>query len=83
MKAAVAEALAAHGVPQPTPIPADLGVSDDISFLFAVRYGIERELRRLARERQLGIGVRRVGITQLSKALVLAGVIEPPLDHAI
>jgi hypothetical protein len=83
VKAAVAEALAAHGVRQPVPVPADLAVADDISFLFAARYGIERELRRLARERQLEVGVRHVGGMQLSRTLVQAGVIDPPLDHAI
>lgn len=62
---------------------ADLEVADDISFLFATRYGIERELRRLARERQLEVGGRRVGGMQLSRALVQAGVIDPPLDNAI
>lgn len=81
VKAAVAEALAVRGVLQSPPIPTDLSVTDDISFLFTVRYGIERELRRLTRERQLE--VRRVGIAQLSRALVQAGVIEPPFDHAI
>ncbi len=81
--AAVAEALAAHGVRQPVPVPADLAVPDDISFLFATRYGIQRELRRLARARQLDADARRVGGMLLSRALVQAGVIEPPLDHAI
>ncbi len=81
--AAVAEALAAHGVRQPVPVPADLAVPDDISFLFAARYGIERELRRLARERQLEVGARHVGGVLLSRALAQVGVIDPPLDHAI
>jgi hypothetical protein len=81
--AAVAEALAAHGVRQPEPVLDDLAVPDDISILFATRYGIERELRRLARDRQLDVGLRGVGVVQLSRTLVQAGVIDLPLDHAI
>ena len=83
IKSAVAEALAAHGVRQPPPIPTDLQVSDDVAFLFGVRYAIERELRRLARERQLEVPPRRMGGIQLSRLLTQAEVIEPALDHAM
>ena len=83
VKMAVGEALSAHGVRLPSPTPADLAVSDDVAFLFATRHGLERELRRLARERQLDVSIRRVGGLQLSRALAQAGVIEPALDHVI
>lgn len=81
--ASVAEALAARGVRQPVNVPADLAVPDDIASLFATRYGIERELRRLARERQIDVGGRHAGGMLLSRALVHAGVIDPALNHAI
>lgn len=83
VKSAVAEALAAHGAGHPTARTAEVAVTDDVAFLFATRYGIERELRRLARERQLDLSLRRVGGMQLSRALAEAGVIGPALDRAI
>ncbi len=83
VKRAVGEALSAHGVRPPSPTPADLAVSDDIAFLFATRHGLERELRRLAQERQLDVGLRRVGGVQLSRVLAQAGVIGEALDLAI
>jgi hypothetical protein len=83
VKAAVAEALAVHGVRLETATPKDLQVTDDVAFLFAVRYAIERELRRLARERQLDIPTRRVAGMQLLRALAQAEAIEPSLDQAI
>jgi hypothetical protein len=83
VRAAVGEALAAHGLRQPTPIPDDFGVGDDVAFLFGIRYALERELRRLARERQLDPAFRRVGALQLSRMLAQTNVIEPSLDNAI
>jgi hypothetical protein len=83
IKKAVSEALAANGVATPSPTSADLAVSDDVAFLFATRYGLERELRDLARERNLEIGRRRVAGLQLSAALMEAGVIGQSLYNAI
>jgi hypothetical protein len=83
VKSAVAEALEAHGVRRLQPLPTDFQVSDDVAFLFGVRYAIERELRRLARERQIEVPPRRMGGIQLSRALSEAEVIEPGLTNAI
>jgi hypothetical protein len=83
IKSLLAEVLESHGIRQPPPIPTDFQVSGDVAFLFGVRYAIERELRRLARERQLGVPFNRMGVSQLSRALAQAEVIELPLDHAI
>lgn len=82
VKAAVEEALASHGLRRP-PADTDLQVPKDAMLLFATRFNVERELRRIARQRDLDIGLRRVAGMQLSRALVQAGVIEPSLDRAI
>lgn len=83
IRSAVADALEAQGVRQPPPIPADLQVSDDVMFMFGVRYAIERELRRLARERKIDVASRRLVGIQLSRVLTQAEVIDPALDHAM
>jgi hypothetical protein len=83
VKNAVAEVLVSHGIKQPLPVAADLAVSNDIQFLFVVRHAIERELRRIASERQLELPMRRIAGMQLVRALAQAGIIEPSLEHAI
>jgi hypothetical protein len=83
IRTAVTEVLAAHGIRQPTPVPTDLAVDNNVALLFAARYGIEKELRRLARERELDLPLKRAGAMQISRALTQTGVIEPQLDHAI
>ncbi|HEY1307274.1 MAG TPA: DUF4136 domain-containing protein [Vicinamibacterales bacterium] len=82
IKTALSEGLAAYGIQQ-TPKTADLGVDDDAQFLFSVRHAIERELRRLAQERQLDLPTRRIAGMQLTRALTQAGVLEPNIEHAI
>ena len=84
IKAAVSGALASHGLqPQQTTPPA-LRISDDVSFLFATRYNIERELRRISYTRDIAPTSRRpVPIFQLSRMLAETGLIEPRLEHAI
>jgi hypothetical protein len=79
----IKEALAVNGTAAPSPTPAVVKVSEDVMFLFATRYGLERELRQLAQERNLEIGRQRTGGLQLSRALVRAGIIAEPLDNAI
>ena len=83
IKAAVSAALAFNGIHQPAVAAADLAIDDDVQFLFSVRYSIERELRRIATERHLDVGTRRVAGTQLVRALFQAEVIEPSLANAI
>ena len=72
VRTAMRDTLAAHGITQPPPaargVPA---VDDNLAFLFATRYGLEKELRRLAAERDL---VRRASVVQLLRMLVDTGV---------
>lgn len=84
IKAAVSGALASHGLkPQETP-PPELSVGEDISFLFATRYNIEKELRRIIQSRELSPQSRRpLPVFQLSRMLAETGLIEPRLEHAI
>ena len=82
VKAAVAAAFAEVG--KDAPAPAALAVSDDIVFLFATRYHIESELRRLARSREIGAAVRRPApVYLLSRSLVESGLLDPRLGNAI
>lgn len=84
VKAAVTEALEARGKGRPEVLPTDLQVNDDLMFLFATRYAIEREVRRIARDwRVEGYGRRPAGVTQLVRELVNAQIIDPRLEHAI
>lgn len=84
IKAAVTGALASHGLKPQEATPPALRVSDDVSFLFATRYNIERELRRITYSRDIATTSRRpLPIFQLSRMLAETGLIEPRLDHAI
>jgi hypothetical protein len=87
IKAAVSDALAAHGM-HPGQAAAPLAAPDDAIFLFSVRYNIERELRRIAEGRQLdfstgAVARRKPTIAQLARLLSEAEVVEPPLASAI
>lgn len=48
IKAAVSDALSAHGLSDESLNRPAIKVPDDVAFLFAARYAIERELRRIA-----------------------------------
>jgi hypothetical protein len=83
IKAAVSDALELHGIQAPPP-PAQIPVPGDVSFLFATRYNLEKELRRIGEARDLFGGLRRpVPVIHLAKALVQAELLEPQLSHAI
>ena len=83
IKLAVADALAEHGIQQAPP-PAPVPVSADVALLFATRYNLEKELRRIGQGRQLTSDSRRpLAVTQLVRALVDADLLEPRLAHAI
>lgn len=84
IKDAVSGALASHGLKPQETTPPDLRISDDVGFLFATRYNIERELRRIADARDVApTSKRHVSIFQLSRLLAETGLIDPPLEHAI
>lgn len=83
VKAAVSAAFAEQGqahIPQAGIPP----VPQDANFLFATRFHIESELRRLASTRNLSIEPRRaLSISTLSRWLVDSGLLSPPLGGAI
>jgi hypothetical protein len=83
VKAAVESALATQGI-KASPSEQNLEVATDVSFLFATRYNIERELRRIATGRVLVSDTRRAIPTfKLVQALTASELIDPSLGHAI
>jgi hypothetical protein len=83
IKAAVSEALSAHERKAETVSPAEIDAPDDAKFLFATRYAIERELRRISANRQIAPTNRPVPAFRVSRELVEAGLLDERLDHAI
>lgn len=83
VKAAVESALATQGI-KASPSEQNLAVAADVNFLFATRYNIERELRRIANGRVLVSETRRAIPTfKLVQALTASELIDPSLGHAI
>lgn len=83
IKSAVSDALAEHGIQQP-PAPAQVPVSQDVALLFATRYNLEKELRRIGESRQLTSESRRpMPAIHLTRALVQTELLEPRLANAI
>lgn len=80
IKDAVSEALSSHGRGAESTGPAVIDTPDNVKFLFATRFAIERELRRIAANRQIASAKSAF---RLSRALVEAGVMEGRLDNAI
>jgi hypothetical protein len=85
VRAAIDDALRTYGVPAPAPgHPESVQLADDVMFLFATRYTMEKELRRILRENELELPGRRVGASmQLTSRLVEAGIIEIDLERAV
>jgi hypothetical protein len=67
--------------PQPAAAP-EADVSSDVQFLFAVRYSLERELRRLAASR-IENNRGYVPVNQLSRMLVSAGLLSLNIERSI
>ena len=63
--------------------PAKIDTPEEVKFLFATRFAIERELRRIAANRQIAPANRPVPAFRLTRALVEAGLMEARLEHAI
>ncbi|PUB43907.1 hypothetical protein ACI51W_06360 [Pseudomonas marginalis] len=87
IKSALIDALAAHGVPLP-PAPVPITAPDDTAFLFAARYNIELEMRRIAEELQIDTDNssrhrRVIPIQQLARHLSESNLLEPRLVSAI
>jgi hypothetical protein len=83
IKVAVSEALSAHGLKSEGVSSAPIEAPSDVTFLFATRYSIEKELRRVATARLRISDNRPVPVFRLGRTLVDAGLIEPRLEHAI
>lgn len=82
VKAAVAAAFAEQG--KVASSSGSFAVSDDVGYLFATRYHLETELRRLATGREVGIAVKRALPTHLlTRSLVESGLLDPRLGNAI
>ena len=83
IKSAVSDVLAEHGIQQQPP-PAQVPVSQDVALLFATRYNLEKELRRIGESRQLTGDARRpMPALHLTRALIQAELLEPRLAGAI
>lgn len=87
IKSALAAELSAHNI-GPVSVSSPLVAPEDVTFLFAARYNIERELRRIAGDRQVVSGIesllrRPPTIFQITRHLSEAELIEPRLAHAI
>jgi hypothetical protein len=64
--------------------PTELNVDQDVTTLFTARYNIEKELRRISRERVADEEERRpLPIHQLTRVLVEQELIDPSLARAI
>ena len=83
VRLAVSEALASHGLQQQPP-PAQIPVPQDVELLFATRYNLEKELRRIGESRQLtGLMGRPQPAMQITRRLLEAELLEAPLANAI
>lgn len=83
IRSAVSDALTEHGIQQP-PTPAQVPVSEDVALLFATRYNLEKELRRIGGSRQLvGESRRPMPVLHLTRSLIQAELLEPRLANAI
>ena len=83
IKAAVSEALATQGLRAESADRSAVEAPADVTFLFATRYAIEKELRRIASGRLRGLDGWPMPIFRLGRALVQAEVMEPRLENAI
>ncbi|HEX9665609.1 MAG TPA: hypothetical protein VGA95_03530 [Thermodesulfobacteriota bacterium] len=78
------EFVRAHNLRMPAVPSDDLKVEDDVSFLFGVRYNIEKELRRIWKERYGEEDRRRpLSIHQVSRMLAEEQLIDPALISVI
>lgn len=87
IKSALSDALVAHGV-KPSAAPSPLVTPDDVALLFAARYNIEVELKRIANGRESVGGARPlhgrpIPALQLTRYLREAELLEPGLANAI
>lgn len=83
IKSVVSNALVELGIKE-SPPPAQIPVPSEVALLFATRYNMEKELRRIGESRQLVGEIRRpMPAMQLTRALVQAELLEPRLANAI
>ncbi len=79
------EVLREHGVqPAELPAPQEADVTDDVIYLFKVRYQIDRELRRIWGQRMETERFRRpLSVVQMASSLVNEGFIDPRVVNII
>jgi len=86
IKGYLSEALATH-FPVKREVPGaklSVEVEENVTLLFNTRYALEKELRRIARARELIVFQRRaIPIFQITRALLDACLIDQTLEHAI
>lgn len=81
-KSVVSDEVADRGIEQPKPV--EIVVSKDVEYLFGVRHNLEKEIRRIANERQLnGENRRPLPSMQLTRALRQAELLSPRLEQVI
>lgn len=78
------ETLEEHQIQQPVDIQSELLVPHDVNYLFLVRYNLEKELRRIWRDR-FGGGVERrpVPIFRIVQSLRETELLDPKLGNII
>jgi len=82
IKEAVSNAFLSHGILAPT--PAQVDAPNDVLTLFATRYSLEKELRRIGGAHVVSDGVRSpVLVTSIVRGLVQARILEPQLAQAV
>jgi hypothetical protein len=82
-KRAAAEVLQSHGAPR-SAASAEPKLAEELQYLFATRYSLEREVFRIASVRGVSsFGPRVVSITQMLRALVEVGLLSPALAQSV
>jgi hypothetical protein len=84
LKAMLAEVLREAGVERVAPTPSTDELPQGVDFLFKARYQLERELRRIWRNRTGGDDERRpLPIIQIARFLAQDGLLDPRVLNAV
>jgi hypothetical protein len=83
IKAVLSEVLKEYGLAPAREVAPAISAPDDVNYLFAIRYAIEKELRRLAEGRTKVLGRRPLSAITIGRMLVQNGVIDERLEGVI